>query len=382
MPAIAIARRAALAVVLAALAALPALAQEGSVGIVEKKVFAMPAYTTVGNQTIREVKVGWESYGQLNAARDNVVVVPHFFTANSHAAGKYKTDDAAPGYWDAIIGPGKPIDTSRFYVVSVDSLVNLNVKDPNTTTTGPATINPETGKPWAMSFPIVTMRDFVNVQKALLDSLGVTRVHAAVGASMGALQSLEWAAAYPDFVQRVVPVIGGAEADAWVIEKAELWGQAITLDPNWNGGDYYDRGGILPTLTRQRIDTLKLYGIEQQLAADFPDAAAREAEIVRQAEAWARVFDANSLVVLRRASNRFDVTGRLDRIRARILYVLSRTDRIFPPRFAAEFMPMFKRAGLDAEYIELDTELGHSCGPVEAPQWEAALRRFMAGLGG
>ena len=153
--------------------ATPALAQSGSVGIVEKKVFSMPSYTTAGGQTIKDVKVGWESYGQLNAAGDNAIMVPHFFSGNSHAAGKYKEADAAPGYWDAIIGPGKAIDTNRFFVVSVDTLVNINTKDPNTTTTGPASINPDTGKPYGMSFPIVTFRDFVNVQKAVLDSLGV-----------------------------------------------------------------------------------------------------------------------------------------------------------------------------------------------------------------
>src|SRR5690242_16466983 len=157
--------------------ATPALAQ-GSVGIVEKKVFSMPSYTTAGGQTIKDLKVGWESYGQLNAAGDNAIMVPHFFSGNSHAAGKYKEADAAPGYWDAIIGPGKPLDTSKFFVVSVDTLVNINTKDPNTTTTGPASINPDTGKPYGMTFPIVTFRDFVNVQKAVLDSLGVKKLHA------------------------------------------------------------------------------------------------------------------------------------------------------------------------------------------------------------
>jgi homoserine O-acetyltransferase len=154
----------------------------------------------------------------------------------------------------------------------------------------------------------------------------------------------------------------------------------LARDPNWNDGHYYDRDGIFPTLTRHRVDTLKLYGIDRELAARFPDPVERESEIRRQAQAWARIFDANALVVLRRASNRYDVTTRLDQTRAKILYVLSRTDRIFPPPLAAEFMPMFKRAGLDAEYIELDTEFGHSCGPDEAPQWAVQLRRFMRSL--
>src|SRR4029453_8234194 len=137
---------------------------------------------------MKNVRVGYETYGTLNGVGDNVILICHFYSGNSHAAGKYKAGDAAPGYWDAIIGAGKPIDTDKFFVVSSDTLANLNVKDPNTITTGPASINPDTGKPYAMSFPIVTIRDFVNVQKALLDSLGVKTLHAVMGASMGALR--------------------------------------------------------------------------------------------------------------------------------------------------------------------------------------------------
>src|SRR5881409_3042450 len=194
-----------LATVLIVLAApLAALAYDGPV---EKKTFAMPQYQTVGGRAIKNVRVGYETYGTLNAARDNVVLFCHFFSGTSHAAGKYKPSDAAPGYWDAIIGSGKPVDTDRYFVISSDTLVNLSPKDPNVVTTGPASIDPDTGKPYGMTFPIVTIRDFVNVQKALLDSLGIRKLHAVMGASMGALQT----AAYPDMVERIVPVIGTAE---------------------------------------------------------------------------------------------------------------------------------------------------------------------------
>src|SRR5438034_1160908 len=224
--------------VLVLLVAMPAWAYDG---IVEKKTFAMPAYATVGGTTIKGVRVGYETYGTLNAARDNVVLVAHFYSSNSHAAGKYAASDPAPGYWDAIIGSGKPIDTDRFFVVSSDTLVNLNVKDPNTITTGPASIDPDTGKAYGMTFPIVTIRDFVNVQKALLDSLGITRLRAVTGASMGALQALEWAAAYPDMVERAIPVLPAGELPAFTIGWANIWAAPIRLDPRWNGGDYYGR---------------------------------------------------------------------------------------------------------------------------------------------
>src|SRR5215208_12138 len=217
--------------------------------IVAKKVFELPSFTTLGGATIERVRVGWESYGELNAAKDNAILVTHFFSGNSHAAGRYRPDDELPGYWDAIIGPGKPLDTDRYFVVSSDTLVNLNAKDPDTVTTGPASIDPDTGRPYAMRFPVVTVRDFVEVQRALLDSLGVRSLHAVAGPSMGALQALEWASAYPGIVRRVVAVIGGAEEDAFLIGWLNLWAAPIRLDPNWNEGDYYGRAEPIRGLT-------------------------------------------------------------------------------------------------------------------------------------
>jgi homoserine O-acetyltransferase len=220
------------------IAAAPALALDA---VVEKKTFTLPSYTTTSGKTLKDVKVGWEAYGTLNADKSNAILITHFFSANSHAAGKYKADDKAPGYWDAIIGPGKPLDTDKYYILSVDTLVNLNAKDPNTVTTGPASIDPDTGKPYGLTFPIVTIRDFVNVQKALLDSLGIAKLHAVMGASMGALQVYEWAASYPQMVARAIPVIGGGESDGYLIAWLDLWAAPIRLDPNWNNGDYYGK---------------------------------------------------------------------------------------------------------------------------------------------
>ena len=392
--------RVALAAAFAIAVAGSASAQEGSVGIVEKKVFSMPSYTTVGGKPIRDLKVGWEAYGTLNAARDNVIVVPHFFSANSHAAGKYKPDDTSIGYWDPIIGPGKPIDTSRFYVISVDSLVNLNVKDANTTTTGPASTDPATGKPYGMSFPIVTMRDFVNVQKALLDSLGVTRVHAAVGASMGALQSLEWAASYPDFVQRVVPVIGAAEADAWTIGKVELWGQAITLDPNWNGGDYYGKAeplaGLALALKMVTLDARhwswadKTFGRKLATEGASPLADWKNKYAIVQAldaggVARARSADANHFLYLVRANQLF-VTGQGDggleaglaRINAKALFLPAKSDVLLVPDNSRKAVEIMKKQGKNAELVEIEGDGGHLDGVLAIARVGEQLRRFLA----
>ncbi len=161
-------RRAVAAAGLLALCLLPAQAQEL---ITKKQVFELPSFTTQSGRTLKNVKVGWESYGTLNADKSNAILICHFFSGNSHAAGKYNEAEKVPGYWDPIIGPGKAIDTSKYFVFSSDTLTNLNAVAP-TVTTGPATIDPDTGKPYGMNFPIVSIRDFVEVQKKLVESLG------------------------------------------------------------------------------------------------------------------------------------------------------------------------------------------------------------------
>src|SRR5215472_5652911 len=204
-------------------------------GTVEKKTFTLPSYTTVAGKAIKTVRVGYETYGTLNAAGDNAIFIPHFYSGTSHAAGKYKPTDAAPGYWDPIIGSGKPIDTDKYFVISADALTNLNTKDPNVTTTGPASINPDTGKPYGMSFPVVSYTDSVRVHKALVDSLGVKKLQAVAGASGGSIQAMIWAAQYPDFVERVIHVVGpGFDITPYILQMLDVWTLPIKMDPKWN----------------------------------------------------------------------------------------------------------------------------------------------------
>jgi homoserine O-acetyltransferase len=157
----------------AAVAGLLAFSNACAQLLTEKKFFTLPQYTTAGGKTIKNVRVGYETYGKLNAAGDNAIFIAHFFSGTSHAAGRYKADEKTAGYWDAIIGPGKAIDTDKYFVVSADTLVNLNVKSPMVGTAGPATVNPDTGKPYGSSFPVVSMKDSVRVHKALVVWLGV-----------------------------------------------------------------------------------------------------------------------------------------------------------------------------------------------------------------
>ena len=366
--------------------------------LVKKNVFEMSSYTTVGGKTIQNVKVGWEAYGTLNTAKDNVILVCHYFTGNSHAAGKYSAEDNSAGYWDSIIGADKPIDTRRFYVVSVDSLVNLGTGNPNVTTTGPASINPQTGKPYGMTFPIVTIRDFVNVQKALLDSLGVKKLHAVMGASMGALQTYEWASAYPDMVSRAIPVIGAGWANGHLIGWLNIWAAPVLLDPNWNGGDYYDGKPPLKGLAEAlKIVTLQAQhwewanGVFKRSWAEEgkdPLAAYENQYKIEQVldsvgAARAKSSDANHFLYLVKANQLF-VAGHaknaaegLQRIEAPTLIIHTDEDLIFFPEEVRETAALISSDGTPVEIVELQGTRGHLDGLLSINQAGDKIKAFL-----
>ncbi len=372
--------------------ALPALAYDGPV---EKKSFALPSITTSGGKTIPNVRVGYETYGKLNAAGDNAIFVPHFFTGTSHAAGKYQPSDAAPGYWDPIIGSGKPIDTDKYFVVSADALANLNTKDPNVVTTGPSTIDPSTGKPYGMSFPVVTYRDTVRVHKALLDSLGVKKLRAVVGASGGSIQAMEWAAAYPDYVERVVHVIGpGFDISPYVIEMIDVWMTPIRMDPKWNGGDYYGRDEpldgvanalkIITITTRAHGWANSTFGYKPADAAKDPGAAmgnafAIEDALMKAGLARSKTADANSMLYTSKANQLYRLTDdEVKGMKAKILFVPARSDMIFPPELSEKAAARYRAQGGVAEVAVIEGEGGHLDGVLAVAKQGEAIRAFLA----
>ena len=334
--------------------------------------FPMRDFRLESGTVMPEVKIAYETYGTLAPDGRNAVLLTHGYTSSQHMAGK-RGANGAEGSWDGLVGPGKAIDTDRLFVVS------SNMLGSSYGSTNGASTNPATGKPYGPDFPDITLGDIVNAQKALLDSLGVRHLVAVAGPSYGGYQAFQWAVAYPDFMDGVVAVVSapkGSGSDAAVKSLVDF----LARDPNWNGGRYYDKGGVTAILTDMRVATLKRYGIDEQLAEKFPDKDAREAEIRRRAETWSKVFDANSLVILRKAQVRFDAEKDMAKIRARLLYVLSRTDKVFPPTLAPDVMARLKAAGVDADYFEIDSEFGHSASGLDAAKWAPRLAAFMAAI--
>jgi homoserine O-acetyltransferase len=358
-------------------AAMP-LAAARTLDRVESRIFKMRDFRLVSGAMLPELELAYETYGTLAADGRNALLVTHGYTSSHHAAGTYRPGGAPKGLkdgdvgtWDKLIGSGKPIDTDRLFVVS------SNMLGSSYGSTSPRSINPATGKPYGPDFPRFSVADIVNAQKVLLDHLGVRHLVAVAGPSYGGFQSFQWAVSYPGFMDAIVPVVTAPSSATTPAETQKLIAR-LAADPNWNGGHYYDRGGIPTVMSEIRIATLKSYGIEAQLAPTHPDPQAREAAIARAAAPWAEAFDGNSMVVLRRALEGFDTTNAFQRIKARVLYVIARTDRLFPPSIAPGVMAKLKAAGVDARYFEIDTELGHLASGPEGDKWGPALRSFLA----
>ena len=378
---------------LAAAAALLVAGNAFAQLLTEKKFFTLPQYTTMGGKSIKSVRVGYETYGKLNGRRDNAIFIAHFFSGTSHAAGRYKPDEKAAGYWDAIIGPGKAIDTDKYFVVSADTLVNLNVKSPMVGTTGPATINPDTGKPYGSSFPVVTMGDSVRVHKALVDSLGVKKLAAVAGASGGSIQAMEWGAQYPEFVERVIHVIGpGLDIHPYVIGLLDLWMMPIKLDPNWKGGDYF--GGAEPnegvaqalktvTLTAlhfawaEKVHGYKWASPEGNPLNSMGNLFAIEDSLYKTGQARAGATDAAHFVWMAKANQLYNLEAQQSRIKAKLLFLPSKTDLIFPPELSRKWAERLKAQGNHVELYEIEGTSGHLDGLFSIGKVADQIKAFL-----
>ena len=340
--------------------------------------------------------IAYETYGTLNAACSNAVLVCHALNASHHVAGFYESDPGNVGWWDNLVGPGKPLDPRRFFVVGSNYLGSCFGS------TGPASINVATGKPWGADFPVVTIEDWVEAQARLADHLGIERFAAAIGGSLGAMQALQWALSYPERIRHSIVVAAAARLTPQNIAFNEVARQAIMTDPDFHGGHYYDKG-VVPTrgLRIARMLGHITYLSGEAMAEKFGRLLRRgtpgfdfdidfeiESYLRYQGDKFATYFDANTYLRITKALDYFDpaadyggdLTAALARAKAAFLVVSFNSDWRFPPPRSREIV----RALLDnrriVSYLEIAAPGGHDAFLLEDPRYHAALRAYFANL--
>jgi homoserine O-acetyltransferase len=323
------------------------------------------------------VEVAYETYGALNPSKSNAILILHAFSGDAHAAG-------AGGWWSSMIGPGKGFDTDRYFVICSNILGGCRG------TTGPGSINPETGCPWAMSFPAVTVGDMVRLQKMLIDSMGIRRLLAVTGGSMGGMQALEWAVKYPDNVAAAVPIATTARHSAQQIAFDEVGRQAIMADPDWNGGNYY--GGRPPArgLSVARMVGHITYLSDESMRKKFgrrlraPDQFEVESYLQHQGSKFVDRFDANSYIYITRAMDSFDLTERgtlaslFERIPTRFLVISFASDWLYPSYQSLEIVSALRSRNCDVAYCNLASNYGHDAFLVDVDEQTELVRGFLA----
>jgi len=318
--------------------------------------------------SLARLTLAYETYGSLNAAGDNAILLCHGYTSNPHAAG----DEA--GWWHNLIGPGKAMDTDRYFVICANMIGSAFGS------TGPASTDPATGQPYGSHFPDITTSDMVAAQSLLLDHLGIGELAAVVGFSYGGYLTFQWAVSQPNRMRALVPVAtwnrsrGGPET---VTQIEDRFAQC----PRWNGGDYYaeaEAAGVLDMLAQVRIETLRSYNVDVALRDQLGSEAAATAELEKRGRTWARQFDANSLIVLRRAAVIFNAWDNAANIKAPLLYVLANSDQRFPAAELGEpTMAHLKACGVDAAYVEIDSPYGHLAPTEDWQKWAGDLAAFL-----
>lgn len=343
------------------------------------------------------VEIAYRTYGSLNAERSNAILVCHALTGDQHVASQHPIT-GKPGWWTQMVGPGRPLDPTRHFIVCA------NVIGGCMGTTGPSSINPATGKPWGLSFPVITIPDMVRAQAMLLDALGVDQLFAVVGGSMGGMQALQWAADYPERVYSVVCLAAAARHSAQNIAFHELGRQAIMADPDWRGGDYAAHGvrpekglGVarmaahITYLSEQALQRkfgreLQRDGLSWGFDADFQV----ESYLRHQGAAFVDRFDANSYLYITRATDYFDMAAAHGGLLAeafrkardvRFCVLSFSSDWLYPTAESRAIVRALNAAGARASFLEIESDKGHDAFLLDEPVMRDAVAGFLASAG-
>ena len=338
-------------------------------------------------------QIAYQTYGRLNAERSNAILLCHALTGDQHAANAHPLT-GKPGWWTSLVGPGKPIDTDRFFVIAA------NVVGSCMGTTGPASINPATGEPWALDFPLVTIRDMVRAQAMLIDRLGIASLFGVVGGSMGGMQVLQWAASYPERVFAAMPIATGARHSAQNIAFHEAGRQAVMADPDWRRGRYLEEGtrprkGLAVARMGAHITYLSEGALHRKFGRAFQgrDAPTFSFDADFQIESYLRYqgisfverFDANSYLYVTRAMDYFDLAeehgGVLAKAfrgsRSRFCVMSFTSDWLFPTTDSRAIVHALNAGGAQVGFVEIESDKGHDAFLLDEPAMFAAARGFI-----
>ncbi len=371
--------------------------QEEGVGSVESRFFTFAEeepFRLLSGQELGPITLAYETYGQLDEAGKNVILVLHALSGDSHVAGYYDEPGAKPGWWEIMVGPGKGIDTDKYFVVC------CNVLGSCMGSTGPSSLNPKTDRPYGLDFPMVTIGDWVRSQKALLDHLGIDKVLCAVGGSIGGMQVLEWCLRYPEMVYSAIPLATTAQHSALAIAFNEVGRQAIIGDPNWNHGDYYDGPrpdhglavarmiGHITYLSDESMRSKFGRGLQDKkdFSFDFGADFQVESYLRYQGQKFVERFDANSFLYITKAADYYDMArqhgqgslaGAFASSRARYLVVSFTSDWLYPTYQSRALVQAIRKNRLDVSFCEIEAQWGHDAFLLPNERLSALMSGFL-----
>ncbi len=367
-----------------------------SVGLTKTQTLTLPEpLQTNSGKTLPEVRVAYETYGALSASGDNAVLVVHALTGDAHAAGFHTLDDPRSGWWDPMIGPGKAIDTRKYFVVSSNNLGGCSG------TTGPTSINPVTGSVYNMDFPVITVEDTVRVHRLLLEHLGVKRLKTVIGGSLAGMQTLEWGLRYGDFCDSVIPVAGAARLDPMGIAWDKIARRAITADNEWKDGDYAPDQGPRKGLSAARMLAHITYlsrGImwekfgrevrdKDKMLDDIASRFEVESYLDHQGEKFVTRFDANSYLYISRMMDLYDASAgfesleaSLSRLNTKCMLVCFISDWLFPPERSIEIAQILQKLGRKVELHTVESTYGHDAFLVQYDKLTEVVGGFLERL--
>lgn len=367
--------------------------EQGSAGIVKTEYFTYPEKIKLeSGMDFGPITVAYETYGKLNETKSNAILILHALSGDAHAAGYNSTEDKKPGWWDDMIGPGKAFDTDKYFMICSNILGGCKG------TTGPSSINPETGKPYAIDFPMITVEDMVKVQKKLMDYLEIKSLLSVAGGSMGGMQAMEWAINYPDMVRSAIIIASTSRLSAQGIAFNEVGRNAIISDPNWNNGNYYGadvpaRGlaiarmiGHITYLSEESMH--KKFGRKLQdktkLDFSFDINFQVESYLRHQGKIFVDRFDANSYLYITKAMDYFDISQKYGSLtqafksaKAKFLVISFSSDWLFPTEQSKEVVKALMKIDKEVTYCDIDSPHGHDAFLLEYKQQAKMIKGFL-----